>query len=89
MRLVKKHAIAGLAASVHGGPAVDLRDISVRDDLERDESQHAADDDALHDVRDDVPPPQEGGQSGNAIAILICICHISITAILDGSVDNL
>ena len=48
--------------------------------LERDERQHAADDDALHDVRDDVPPPQEGGPSGSATAILratglICICH--------------
>jgi len=50
----QENAIAGLAASVYGGPAVDLRDIGVRDDLERDERQHATNDDTLHDVRDDV-----------------------------------
>ena len=80
----QQHAVAGLAASEHGDPAVDLRDIGVREDLERDERQHAADDDALHDVRDDVPPPQEGGPSGACHCLLratglICICHISIT----------
>ena len=37
----------------HGGDcksAVDLRDIGVRDDLERNESQHASDYDSLNDV---------------------------------------
>jgi hypothetical protein len=34
--------VAGVATSVHGGPAADLRNIGVRDDLERDERQHAA-----------------------------------------------
>jgi hypothetical protein len=57
----------------------------VRDDLERDESQHAANDDALHYVRDDVPLPQGRERSEDANAILrttwlICIRHISITA---------
>src|SRR5215472_3371692 len=52
-RASQQSAIAGLTASVHGGPAVDLRHIGVREDLERDECQHAANDDALHDVRCD------------------------------------
>ena len=60
-RLCNKHAVAGLAASVHGGPAVDFRDIGVCEDLERDERQHAADDNALYDVRDDGPSNEEGG----------------------------
>jgi hypothetical protein len=46
----EQQTIAGLAASVHRGPAVDLRDIGVRDDLERDESQHAANDDSLDNI---------------------------------------
>lgn len=53
--------IAGLAASVHGGPAVDLCYISVRDDLEGDEGQHPASDDALHNVREDGPFNWERG----------------------------
>src|SRR5215472_1978676 len=52
-RASQQSAIAGLTASVHGGPAVDLRHIGVREDLERDECQHATNDDALHDVRCD------------------------------------
>ena len=53
------NADAGLTAPVHGGPVVDLRDMGVRDDLERDETQHAANDDALHYVRENVPPEQQ------------------------------
>jgi hypothetical protein len=38
----QENAIAGLPAAGYGTPTVDLRNIGVRDDLERDERQHAA-----------------------------------------------
>src|SRR5208337_2644982 len=84
-RAAQENAVAWLAAPVDGGPTVDLRDIGVCENPEGDECQYAADDDALHDVRDDAPPPQEGEQFGNAATILratelICICNDSITA---------
>ena len=69
---------AGLAAPIHGGPAVDRSDIGVRDDLERDKGQHATDDNALDCIRDDVPPPQEYRPSATALLRatgLICIRH--------------
>jgi hypothetical protein len=43
----EQETIVGLAASVHGGPAVDLCDISVHENLGRGERQGAADVDAL------------------------------------------
>src|SRR5581483_1205645 len=66
----QEHAFAGFAASEHGGPAIDLCYIGVRDDLERDEPQHAANDDSLHYVRDDVSRPEGREQSESATAIL-------------------
>lgn len=63
-RGAQENPVAGLAASVHGGPYVDLRDVSMREDLERDERQHATDDDALHHVFDDGPSDHGGEQSG-------------------------
>ena len=56
----EQHAIAKLAASENGGPAVDRRDLGVHDDLGRDESQHAANDDSLHDIRDDGSLEHDG-----------------------------
>jgi hypothetical protein len=56
----EQHAIAGLAASENGSPAVDRRDIGVHENLGRDERQHAADNDALHHVRDDGSPEHDG-----------------------------
>ena len=47
-----EEAAAGLAASKHGGPAVYLGDIELRDDEQyRDKGQRGADEDALHNVR--------------------------------------
>src|SRR5580658_3657851 len=57
----EQDTIPGLAASVHGGPAVDFRDVGVRDDLERYERQHAACDNSLDNVRDNGPSNEEGG----------------------------
>ena len=63
-RGAQENAVAGLAAFVHGGPAVDVRDVGVREDPERDKRQRTTDDDALHHVIDDGPSDYEGGQSG-------------------------
>jgi hypothetical protein len=60
----QENAVAEFAASVHGGPFVDLRDVGLRQNLERHERQHATDDDALHHVIDDGPSDDERGQSG-------------------------
>ena len=59
-RGAQENTIAGLTASEHGGPAIDLCDIGVRENLERDERQNAANDDSLHDIRDDGSPEYEG-----------------------------
>jgi hypothetical protein len=52
----EQDAIAGLAASENGGPAVYLCDIGVRENPEREEPQHAANDDSLDYIRDDGSP---------------------------------
>ena len=50
-RGAQKDAIARLAASENGGPAVDFRDIGVEENVGRDEREHGANNDALHHVR--------------------------------------
>jgi hypothetical protein len=50
-RRSQKYVIAGYAASEHGGPAVYLRDIGVRENLKCDVRQYAANDDSLHYIR--------------------------------------
>src|SRR5450755_4269685 len=47
----QQHAVAGHAASVQGGPAVDLRDFGTPENLCRDEREHGTDNDALYDAR--------------------------------------
>jgi hypothetical protein len=59
-RGAQENAITRLAASEDCGPAVDRRDIGVRDNLGRDESQHTAKDDSLHAIRDDGSPEHDG-----------------------------
>lgn len=56
----EQHAIARLAASKNGVPAIDRREISVYEYLGGDESQHTANDDSLHDVRDGVSSEHDG-----------------------------
>ena len=56
----EQHAIARLAASKNGGPSVDRRDIGMHDNLGRDEIQHAANDESLHDNPDDGSPEHDG-----------------------------
>jgi hypothetical protein len=59
------HAIARLAASENGGPAVDRRNIGVHDNLGRDESQYAANDDSLHDIRENGSIEHEDTDDGS------------------------
>ncbi len=46
----QEHAVAGLAASVHGNPAVDLRAFDAAVRLGRDKRQPEADEDPLHHI---------------------------------------
>jgi hypothetical protein len=64
-RATHKDPIAGLAASVHGRPAVDLRDVGSREKEDRDKRQTGADQDALDDIQEDGSfgtkiPPDDG-----------------------------
>jgi hypothetical protein len=60
-RATQKNPIAGLATSMYGCPPVYFRDVGVRKNLKRDERQHTANDDSLHNIRDDGSP-EHGGE---------------------------
>jgi len=52
-RAAQKDPIAGLAASINGRPAVDLRDVGFRENEYRDKRQPGTDQDALDDIQED------------------------------------
>ena len=61
----EQDAMAGLAASENGGPAVDLRDIGTRENLKCDERQHSPNDDPLHDIRENGSIEHEDSDDGS------------------------
>jgi len=79
----KENAVTGHAALHGGAPAIDRRlyglDLEADDEIGREEGQHAADDDSLHNVADEGP----FSQKSEICDVLLVTLQTTLTAKFD------